>query len=230
MELQIEHGPETGHSIHNPFYSAATQPPIDAEWQLRRELADSLRDMIESLVSGNHDIATLQTINSAVREHTHRLQQSPHYDGRFGYHRAEPQRYPTIAGLYYELSPLIGQSNPLAVPLKIWVEGTTIHGEVKPGWQYEGPPGSLHGGFIAAIFDEFLGLGQRITGNSGFTGTLSVRYHNLTPLHIQLRLVGKVKSVEGRKKTLLAEMWAGEVLTASCEGLFIDVPVPKLGA
>jgi hypothetical protein len=44
-----------------------------------------------------------------------------------------------------------------------------------------------------------------------------------------LRLVGKVKSVEGRKKTLLAEMWGVEVLTATCEGLFIDVPVTKPG-
>ena len=229
MSLKVEHGPDSGDTIHNPFYSPRVKPPIDAEWQARRELANTLRELMDSMVSAKGDLDTLQAVNRALKEQLATVKASPHYDGRFGFHKAEVERYPTIAGLYYELSPLIGQSNPLSAPLKIWVDGEEIYGEVKLGWQYEGPPGSVHGGFIAAIFDEFLGLGQRITGTNGFTGTLSVRYHNLTPLHKTLNLTGKIKSVEGRKKTLLAEMWSDDVMTASCEGIFIDVGIPAVG-
>ena len=229
MGLQVEHGPDTGDTIHNPFYSSTIKPPIDAEWKVRRELADTLRQLMGSVVTATGDIDTLTQVNEMLKKQLELLKESQHYEGRFGFHKAEIERYPTIAGLYYELSPLIGQSNPMAIPLKIWVDDEEIYGEVKAGWQYEGPPGSLHGGYIAAIFDEFLGLGQRVTGSNGFTGTLTVKYHNLTPLNTMLTLVGKLKSVEGRKKTLHAEMWANDVMTATCEGIFIDVPIPELG-
>ena len=38
---------------------------------------------------------------------------------------------------------------------------------------YEGPPGHVHGGLVAAMFDELLGFAQL---SGGFTGTLTIRY------------------------------------------------------
>ena len=37
------------------------------------------------------------------------------------------------------------------------------------GSAYEGPPNSLHGGFVAATFDEVLGFVQSLGGNPGMT-------------------------------------------------------------
>jgi len=57
-----------------------------------------------------------------------------------------------------ERSPISGRSNPLASPLHLeMTEGVTRAWAV---WTdaYEGPPGCLHGGFVAAAFDDVMGL------------------------------------------------------------------------
>jgi len=76
---------------------------------------------------------------------------------------------------------------------------------------------------VAALCDQFLGVGQKLTGQPGFTGTLKVRYLKPTPIATDLRFEGWVERVEGRKNILKAELWAGDVKTATCEGLFISV-------
>ena len=86
-------------------------------------------------------------------------------------------------------------------------------------WQYEGPPNSVHGGFVAALFDQFLGVAQKITKQPGFTGTLNIRYLVPTPIDTDLRLEGWVEKTEGRKNFLVSEMRAGDTLTARCEGI-----------
>ena len=79
---------------------------------------------------------------------------------------------------------------------------------------------------IAAIFDQFLGMAQRMGGQPGMTGYLNVNYHNRTPLNTELKLEGMLTKVEGRKTILRGEMYANDVMTASCEGLFVQ---PKGG-
>ena len=55
---------------------------------------------------------------------------------------------------------------------------------------YEGPPGNVHGGMVAAAFDEVLGMAQSLSGNAGFTGTLTIRYRSPTPLYEPLLFRG----------------------------------------
>ena len=71
-------------------------------------------------------------------------------------------------------------------------------------------------------------MGQRLTGQPGVTGTITIKYRNLTPLNTILKLKGWVDRVEGRKNFLKGEMWAGDTLTAECEGLFIHVDTAKM--
>ena len=122
----------------------------------------------------------------------------------------------------YELNPVFGKSNPIAPDFNIWIEGDKAFGRVNMGWQYEGPPNCVHGGFIAAVFDQFLGIAQRITKQPGFTGQLNVSYLKPTPLNIELHLEGWVEKIDGRKSFLISEMWADDILTARCEGIFIS--------
>ncbi|WP_101758810.1 PaaI family thioesterase [Oceanicoccus sp. KOV_DT_Chl] len=129
--------------------------------------------------------------------------------------------YGDFAHLGYELNPLDGKSNPIAAPIIVWTENDRVYGRANMGWQYEGPPNSVHGGFVAALFDQFLGVGQKITGQPGFTGTITIKYLKPTPIATDLRLEGWVDRIEGRKNFLVGEMWAGDVKTATCEGVFI---------
>ena len=88
---------------------------------------------------------------------------------------------------------------------------------------YEGPPGCVHGGYLAAMFDNLLGvLPYRLTGQRGaFTGRLTVRYRALTPLNAELVLTGKLISVRGRRVTAAGQCHADGILTAEADALFV---------
>jgi acyl-coenzyme A thioesterase PaaI-like protein len=120
-------------------------------------------------------------------------------------------------------SPIIGLGNPVAPPLTFSVEEDHVVGRGVFGLQYEGPPSSVHGGFVAAAFDEVLGMAQSLTGKPGMTGTLTVKYRKPTPLHTELRFIARVDRVEGRKIFASSELYAGEMLCAEAEGIFISV-------
>lgn len=52
---------------------------------------------------------------------------------------------------------------------------------------YEGPPGLVHGGFIAVFFDCVIQHHSCVTGLSGKTRSLSVRFRRPTPILTELR-------------------------------------------
>lgn len=131
---------------------------------------------------------------------------------------------------HFDWSPLLGASNPLAPPLILDVEDDMIVGRGRFGSAYEGPPGCVHGGYVAAAFDEVLGLTQSLSGQVGMTGTLTVRYRRPTPLHTDLRWEGRLESVSGRKVSTSSVLKAhGEVL-AEATGLFITVSPERFAA
>lgn len=122
-----------------------------------------------------------------------------------------------------ETSPITGMFNVIAPPLSMRVEGDEVIGTGVFGQQFEGPPAHVHGGFVAAAFDDVLGMVQGITGNAGMTGTLVVRYRRSTPLHREVTFRGKVDRIEGRKIFTSATLHHGEELLAESEGIFIRV-------
>jgi acyl-coenzyme A thioesterase PaaI-like protein len=126
----------------------------------------------------------------------------------------------------HELNPMAGWSNPIAPPVTSWIDGDLARATCQCGWAYEGPPGSVHGGFVASIFDQFLGMAQILGGQPGMTGYLHVNYHNRTPLNTELTLEGRLVKVERRKTIMRGEMYADGVMTASAECLFVQ---PKGG-
>jgi predicted NBD/HSP70 family sugar kinase len=131
---------------------------------------------------------------------------------------------------FFDWSPLLGRANPLAPPLTLSLEGDVVVGVGRFGIAYEGPPGCVHGGLIAAAFDEVLGLTQSLSGRAGMTGTLTIRYRSPTPLHTELRIEGRLTSVSGRKVLTEGRMLAGETLTAEATGLFISIEPERFRA
>ena len=121
-----------------------------------------------------------------------------------------------------ERSPFSGRSNPLAPPLHMWLEGDGIT-RAHATWTaaYEGPPGCLHGGFVAAAFDDLLGLAQMVSGQAGFTGTLTVRMIKPTPLNVRIDYEAGLDRVEGRKIWCWGTAKHGDELLAETSILFI---------
>jgi hypothetical protein len=215
------------HDERPPQISTTTRSPLgqDDVWIQRRRLAAAMRAVIEQLVTTEAPAHELRLAADRLEQYAERLQTQPKVFTTWG--NPEAATAGTVGG-FFDLSPLMGQANPLAAPMKLWRDGDVIRGSVTFGWAYQGPPGHLHGGFVAAVFDETLGLTQSLTGKPGMTGTLTVRYRNPTPLYTELRLEGRVERVEGRKIFTTARMYAGETLTAEAEGIFISMNVGSL--
>jgi acyl-coenzyme A thioesterase PaaI-like protein len=102
-------------------------------------------------------------------------------------------------------------------------EGDEVVGEVTFGSAYEGPSGCVHGGYVAAAFDELLGATQSLSGAPGMTGTLTVRYRTPTPLHEALVMRSRIREVDGRKIFAEGTLHVGDRLCAEAEGIFISI-------
>jgi acyl-coenzyme A thioesterase PaaI-like protein len=89
------------------------------------------------------------------------------------------------------------------------------------GTVYQGPPGYVHGGWVALAFDEALGMANIACGHPGLTGRLTVRYRRPTPLHEPVVLDAHTSSVEGRRITTVGTLRTGDAITAEAEGLFV---------
>jgi acyl-coenzyme A thioesterase PaaI-like protein len=123
---------------------------------------------------------------------------------------------------------MLGHANPLAPPVRVVQEGDRMYAIATFGSAYEGPPGCVHGGYVAAAFDEVLGATQSLGGRPGMTGRLAVSYRSPTPLNTELRFEGWVAKVEGRKTFTEGTLHAGDRLCAEAEGLFIAIDFAKM--
>jgi acyl-coenzyme A thioesterase PaaI-like protein len=130
----------------------------------------------------------------------------------------------------FDFSPIMGAANPLAPPVSLESADGIVKGTATFGSAYEGPPGCVHGGWLAAAFDEVLGMAQSMGGNPGMTGTLTVRYRRPTPLHRQLVFEGELDRVEGRKIFTQGRCLLDGEVTAEAEGIFISVDFSRIAA
>lgn len=206
-------------------FQAAHAAEPDARQREMRRVADAARQVIERLVATRAPEEALagaaDLLESAVAELT-RYPQGRIYEGF-----AESANAGSIHG-FFDHSPIIGLANPLAPPLRLTSEGGRIVGSARFGSAYEGPPGSVHGGYVAAAFDEVLGMAQSLSGTPGMTGTLTIRYRRPTPLHTELRFDAALDRKDGRKLFTSGRLYAGDTLCAEAEGLFITVDFSKI--
>jgi acyl-coenzyme A thioesterase PaaI-like protein len=124
-----------------------------------------------------------------------------------------------------------GKANPMGMEATLWREGDEAVMEVTLGAAFEGAPGRAHGGVVAALFDEIMGLALSVGGTLAFTGRLAVTYRAPTPLGVLLTSRARLSQRNARKLTITAELHSGDTLLAEAEGLFIAVETPHfLGA
>lgn len=192
--------------------------------QARANFADEVRAVMVELLSTSASIDDIASAHKFVASAVSLLKQREHE------HTFEGPGEAALAaiGSFLDRSPLIGAINPLAVPMRISTlcndAGETIAiGTVCFGAAYEGPPGCVHGGFIAAAFDEVLGVAQSLSGNPGMTVNLTIDYRSPTPLGQPLEFRGQIKQVEGRKIFTIGTLHHGDILCAEASGLFISM-------
>ena len=122
---------------------------------------------------------------------------------------------------FFPYSPIIGRLNPASPPAEFWAEGDEVHGSMNLSAVYAGPPGMVHGGIIAMVFDELLGVVNVVNDRGGYTGTLKVVYQRPTPLLKEITLRAWPSGSEGRKLYVSGQMVCDGTVTASAEGIFV---------
>jgi acyl-coenzyme A thioesterase PaaI-like protein len=187
----------------------------------RRLLADQIRALAAATLLTTASDDDLTEALSLVKEATERLAAS-----------IRSSRYEGVPGLaagmdsnaaIWETHAVFGRSNPLAPPLQVVEHPGRVEAAVTFGDAYEGGPGAVYGGFIAAAFDGMLGRAVINAGHLGVTRSLTVRYLRPTPLRTTLRLEATVSRLQGRNVEVTGRLWAADTLTCEAEGVFTCV-------
>lgn len=87
----------------------------------------------------------------------------------------------------------------------------------------EGPPGHAHGGSIAAVLDEAMGIAAWIAGHPVVAASLTVQFRKGLPLGTDATVETRVRRSEGRKVYMQATLrdQSSKCVFAEAEGLYI---------
>ncbi|MGQ9833372.1 MAG: PaaI family thioesterase [Candidatus Villigracilaceae bacterium] len=126
---------------------------------------------------------------------------------------------------------ICGLENPVGLHLHIYeTEPGVVESTYTAPEHFQGYPGVLHGGIVAAILDEISGRAHMGSDPHHprfmFTGKLEVKYRKNVPIGKPLKIIGRA----GRERPKFVEAWAGiydaksgEFL-AEAKSIHINVP------
>jgi acyl-coenzyme A thioesterase PaaI-like protein len=200
----------------------------------RTVFANHLRGAIEDFLSFQHTDADLTRAADLLGEARQLLAgpAAPRYYERTV--ETNKDRAATFAD-YLNETPFGGGTHPVSPPgsLTLNVDGS-VTGLVTAGRPYEGPARCMHGGFVAGLFDHFLGMAQHAYNQAhgttvmGATRELTIRYVAPTPLDTELTFHAWLEDVDERTLRGHGTCHAGDVLTATAEGQFVKLGVQRI--
>jgi acyl-coenzyme A thioesterase PaaI-like protein len=121
-----------------------------------------------------------------------------------------------------------GRENPYGLHLEFY---ETAPGEVVVDYivpeQFQGYPGVVHGGVVAAMLDEVTGRVHMggYPPRFMFTGRLNIHYHKNVPIGKPLRIIGRAGKSRERTAIAIGQIFGpdGELL-ADAEAILVNVP------
>jgi acyl-coenzyme A thioesterase PaaI-like protein len=127
-----------------------------------------------------------------------------------------------------------GLENPFGLQLRFEV---TAPGEVEARYtvpeRYQGYPGVVHGGIVAAMLDEVAGR-VHMRGDPPrfmYTARMEIRYRQNVPVGEPLRVVGRALKSKGRTATATGAIYGQDgALLAEADVLLVNVPSDVVGS
>ena len=212
---------------------AATTSPYDpgseeaTYWQARQRLAIATRALNEKLVSTDIDPELAAALTEKIEGLTAKLSQAQQVSSLID--MAKRGQRGTIDDVMGELVSVGGRSHPCSPELR-WQEASNrITGTVKFSQAFEGPPGHVHGGWVAGVLDHLMGITHVRTDQPGMTGGLSVRYLRPTPLNQVIEVSAEATELDDKRTEVKAAMRYGETATATAEAMFVRVDRKQFG-
>lgn len=187
--------------------------------QAQGELAARVRGLVDACVRTRVDERELAHVAEQVGALTERLLAHAQ-EGPLGVETASDGR------LRDHGNPMVGMRNPLAPPLIVTGDDEgSMSSTFTPTAAYEGPPGCLHGGMIAAVLDQVIGSAPARIGRPGLTAYLNTTYRRPTLLGVEHVCRAWIEQVEGWKVYARGDIRdPQDRVTAHAEALFV---VPK---
>jgi hypothetical protein len=201
----------------SPFITEDVDEEHREYWKARRQVATAVSALIEAATTGDIDPADANSIVSNIEALTDQLKGYRQLNGVVAHANA----YGSYPVANHEMLCVGGASHPMSPGLRHWFDGDKVYGAVTFNWSYEGPPNHVHGGWVAAILDHFMGMAQVRAGNAGMTGGLDIRYRRPTPLNCELKLVASLTPLTERKMQVDAELSHEGEVTASASAVFV---------
>ncbi|HEY3463584.1 MAG TPA: PaaI family thioesterase [Amycolatopsis sp.] len=190
-------------------------PVVDGVPPGRALLATRIRELIEAAIRVRDDEADLVAAASRVEAVTAALRAAGH---------SPPLLLAALEGGGHLSinNPLEGPGNPLAPPLS-WVDigPDVVRADVLLGAAHEGPPGRVHGGWVAAVLDHVLGRATAAAGFPGMTASLTIDYHRGTPYAVPLTAEGRLVRRDGRKLHATGTLRAGDDVCATATAILV---------
>ncbi len=198
---------------------------VSGAWAEKRALAAELRALAELCVTTDAPEGALAEATRLAGAARALLDAQPR--------RTFLEAYPSLAtqadlAPFADRNTLVGRCNPFAPPLVLVTEGDRSVGRVTFGPVYEGAPGCVHGGLLAAAFDQAFGHLQTRLGVTSLTGVLTVRYRAPTPILVEVRFEAWVDQVSGRRHQLRARAQVGERTMAEAEAMFVEIEPARM--
>ncbi|MDO8908130.1 MAG: PaaI family thioesterase [Pseudohongiella sp.] len=138
-----------------------------------------------------------------------------------------------------------GSAHPSGLHIKsYWDPGNEFlicHHTPKP--EFNGWPGLVYGGLLAMLIDchsNWTAMANHYRAEGRDTGTLprvdcvtaqlNISYLKPTPMGVELTLKARVEGDIARKTRVVCEVWAGDVMTAKADSIFVRVDAQKLAS
>ena len=90
--------------------------------------------------------------------------------------------------------------------------------------RHQAGPGLVHGGLVAALFDEACGLLTTWYRFPSVTGRMFLHYRRPVPINRRLTVRAFVENEKGRRVYVRGELWDSDELLAETRMAFVHVP------
>lgn len=167
-------------------------------------------------------ITQLDQLLALVRGAARRTREAPAADFSKFILEVPSRDAPVVHHLFAD-SIVSGGANPMGLGAQLWRDGDTAVMQVTLGDAFEGAPGRAHGGILAALLDETMGLVNAINGILAFTVQLDITYLAPAPVNVPITARASMVSRDDRKVRIEGTVSANGTAIARASSLFITV-------
>jgi acyl-coenzyme A thioesterase PaaI-like protein len=128
-----------------------------------------------------------------------------------------------------EMCFVCGRNNPVGLHMQFHDDGECeVHSELTVPAHYQGYPGIVHGGVMAAMLDEVVGRVSMIGDPHHFMMSvkLVVLYRHPVPVNTPLKIVGRIIRLRGRLGKAEGQIYLQDG-TLACEAAMTLADIPK---